>query len=171
MASKKAKIPKVALAVEGFYRVNILDNGKVVGDSGWKHNLIPSGGLTKFISQSFASSSGSTVDYIALASDQSSLASDSTALSGEYTGTKHLQVGTKQITTRASSTSGDTVRFLGIFTSNGVFQGVSTIAAIGLYAGTAASQIFCGGSFASSTLGSNQAINCTYDVVFLASTS
>jgi hypothetical protein len=57
------------------------------------------------------------------------------------------------------------------FISNSIAAATITIACIGLYNTTGANSIFCGGSFASSTLGSAQAINCSYDIIFTASTS
>jgi hypothetical protein len=43
-----------------------------------------------------------------------------------------------------------------------------SIASIGLLHTTNATSAMCAGSFASSTLGNAQAINCTYDIVFSA---
>lgn len=177
MAKRKgngsSKTPKVSFGVEGFYRVNIVNpDGTVKGDSGWYHNLIPNAGLTGYITQLFGSSAGSSrVAYMQLGSAQSSIASSASSLVSEFGKSLMASIGSTQITTRASSTSGDTVRMLATFVSGSMFTTDGTIAGIGLYATTSANSIFAGGSFASSTLGSNQAINCTYDVVFLASTS
>ena len=73
---KKKKGTSVGLAIDGFYRVNIVGkDGKVVGDSGWKHNLITSAGLTGYISKLFAGSAGSSrVGFMHLGSQQSALA-------------------------------------------------------------------------------------------------
>jgi hypothetical protein len=171
---RTAVAPKVGLALDGFYRIHIVETkgknkGKIVGDSGWLHNLIPSAGLTNYISYLFAQSAGSSsVHYMALGSSQSSIASSASSLVGEIAASLRQAIGASQFTSRASSTSGDTVRFLATFASGSTMPG--TIACIGLYATTTGS-IFCGGSFASSTLGTTQAVNCTYDVVFTASTS
>lgn len=172
-APHKRGVPRLNFGVEGFYRVNLVDkDGTVKGDSGWHHNLIPSDGLTGYISKLFASSAGSSlVHFMQLGTDQSSLASNASSLPAEINKSLMASIASSQITTRASSTSGDTVRFLATFVSNSAFTTTSTIACIGLYATTSANSIFAGGSFASSTLGSAQAVNCTYDVVFLASTS
>jgi hypothetical protein len=165
---------KTGLAIDGFYRVNIADpDGRVVGDSGWKHNLITSGGLTAYISYLFASSAGSSnVKWMQLGSLQSALASNASSLPGEYGKSLMATLGSTQITTRAASNAGDTVRFLATFVSNSIISATNqTIACIGLYATTNQSSVFCGGSFTASTLGNSQNINATYDVVFTASTS
>lgn len=174
MAKKKNKEPKVGLAIDGFYRVNIVDpDGTIKGDTGYKHNLITSDGLTTYISYLFGSSAGSVrCAYMQLGSLQSSLASGASILPGEYGKSLMASIASTQITTRAASTNGDTVRMLATFVSNSIISATNqTIACIGLYQTTGASSIFCGGSFAASTLGNSQAINCTYDVVFTASTS
>lgn len=171
---REKKQPKSGVAIDGFYRVNIVDDkGKIKGDSGWKHNLITNAGLTTYISYLFGSSAGSArCFYMQLGSLQSALASSASSLPGEYGKSLMASIASTQITTRASSTSGDTVRMLATFVSNSIISATNqTIACIGLYQTTGASSIFCGGSFAASTLGNSQAINCTYDVVFTASTS
>jgi len=172
---KKRKVPKAGMAIDGFYRVNITDpDGTVKGDTGWKHNLIPSAGLTNYITYLFAGSAGSSrVGFMQLGSSASSLASSASILPGEYGRSLMASLGSSQVTTRANSTAGDTVRFLATFVSNSIVSATNqTIACIGLYAGTAAANsIMCGGSFTASTLGNSQAINCSYDLVFTASTS
>jgi hypothetical protein len=174
MKKTRSKAPKAGMKIDGFYRVNIVDpDGTIKGDTGWKHNLIPSAGLTGYITQLFAGSAGSSrVGYMQLGSSQSSLASNASSLVGEYGKSLMASLGATQITTRSASTNGDTVRFLATFVSNSIISTTQqTIACIGLYNTTAANSIMCGGSFASSTLGNSQAINCSYDLVFTASTS
>jgi hypothetical protein len=171
---KKKGSPKAFMTIDGFYRVNIVDpDGTVKGDTGWKHNLIPSAGLTGYITKLFAQSSGSSVvGYMQLGSLQSSLATDASSLPGEYGKSLMASLGSTQITTRASSTAGDTVRFLATFVSNSIISATNqTIACIGLYATTGTNSIMCGGSFTASTLGNSQAINASYSLVFTASTS
>jgi len=170
----RQKTPSVGMKIDGFYRVNIVDpDGTIKGDSGFKHNLITSGGLTAYLSYLFAGSAGSSrIGGMHLGSLQSALASNASSLPGEYGKSLWASLSSTQITTRAASTNGDTVRFLATFISNSIISTTNqTIACIGLYAATNQSSVFCGGSFASSTLGNSQAINCTYDIVFTASTS
>jgi len=173
-ATRRKEVTQSGIGMAGFYRVQVMgegkDKGKVVGDSGWQHNLIPSAGLTNYISYLFAQSAGSSiVGFMALGSIQSGLASDASSLPGDMAGSNRVAFASTQFTSRASSTSGDTVRFLATFASGATMPG--TIGCIGLYNITDANSIFCGGSFASSTLGTTQAVNCSYDIVFTASTS
>lgn len=174
MRKARSKEPKSGVGIEGFYRVNIVDpDGTVKGDSGWKHNIIPSGGLTGYISYLFAGSAGSSrVGYMQLGSLVSSLATNDSSLAGEYGKSLMASIGATQFTSRAASAAGDSVRFLATFVSGSIISATNqTIGCIGLYNTTAANSIMCGGSFTASTLGSNQAINCSYTVVFLASAS
>jgi len=170
MKTQIRKNPQSGVAMHGFYRVSIVNKrGKVKGDSGWHHNLITSSGLTNFLTQTFLRAAGSSAVSMAhLGSALSNLASSASSLVGEMAKSLMITLATAS-TSRAASTDGDTARFLGTFASN--FAGASTtIACLGLYMTTTGS-IFCGGSFASSTLATNQAVLITYDVVFVASTS
>jgi hypothetical protein len=170
----KQKVPKTKMGLEGFYRVNIVDpEGRVAGDSGWKKNLIPYDVLMKYVVYRFVNSAGSysSPSYMHLGSLESTLATNATVLPGEHNKSIAASFGgSSNITTGYPSM---TNRFTATFVSNSLIttSGNSTIGCIGLYATTAANSLFCGGSFASSTLGSNQAINCTYDIVWTASTA
>jgi len=175
MRKVKSKEPKTGMAIEGFYRVNIVDpDGTIKGDSGWKHNIIPTAGLTNYISYLFAGSAGSSrVGFMQLGSLVSSLATNDTILAGEYNKSLMASLGATQYTARTVATNADTVRFLATFVSGSIISATNqTIGCIGLYAATTSTNsVFCGGSFTASTLGSNQAINCSYSVLFLASAS
>ncbi len=171
----RRKHPSHNAIMEGFYRVNLVetqgkDKGRVLGDSGWGHNLITSEGLTAFFTKTILRTAGSSsIHYVQLGSAASALASNGSSLVGEFAKSNMVSV-TSAMTTRAASTDGDTARFTGTFASN--FAGASsTVAGIGLYYSSGAESIFCGGSFASSTFGTTQAINVTYDLVMLASIS
>lgn len=164
---KKESIPTSSIGMHGFFRVNLVNpDGTIAGDSGYKHNLITSGGLTYYLTYVFAESAGSSViEYAALGSS-TLVATNATILPGSFSTSLHVTVA-KTFITRANSAAGDTARFTATWVS-----GTSTaqISNVGLYAGTTAT-IFCGGTYASSSVASNQAINLTYDVVFIASAS
>ena len=158
--------PTVSVGMHGMFRINIVEDGKVVGDSGYKHNLITSSGLTNYLTYVFASSAGSQIISLAALGSGSLVASNATILPGSLATTLHKTVS-KTFITRAASTDGNTARYLATWVS-----GTSTaqISNVGLY-GVATDALFCGGTYASSSIASNQAVNLTYDVIFLASTS
>lgn len=173
LKKKKGRYPSAGFALDGFYRVNIVDpDGKIKGDSGWNHNVITNLGLANYIAYAFVSTGGSTritPAYMHLGSLQSSHASNAVNVTGAYGLSLAAAISTTQHTTRAAQSDGHTARFLTTFVSNSIISTTAqTIAAIGLFHTTNATSMMCGGSFASSTLGNSQAINCTYDIVFSA---
>ena len=176
MKTKRSKKAKEAfVGVSGFYRVNITDpDGTVKGDSGYKKNVVSNLGVANYLAYAFASSGGSTAltpKYMQLGSLQSSHASSLVNVTGAFDLSVAASISSTQHTTRADQTSGHTVRFLATFVSNSLATTTRTIAAIGLFHTTNATSAMCAGSFASSTLGSAQAINCTYDIVFSATST
>ena len=168
MRKQKQKIPSSHVGLHGFYHLQIVDQetGEIVGDSGRQHNLITSGGLTNYMTYVFAASAGSSVIGMAALGSGSLVATDATILPGSFATSLHKTVS-KTFIIRSTSAVGDIARYLATWVS-----GTSTaqISNVGLYATTGV-QIFCGGTFASSSVASNQAVNLTYDVVFIASSS
>lgn len=176
MAKKKKNgSPEVALTISGFYRVNIVDpDGTVKGDSGYKKNVVSNLGVANYIAYAFASTSGSTAitpKFMHLGSLQSSHASSLVNVTGAFDLSLAQSISSTQHTTRPDQSNGHTVRFLATFVSNSIATTTRTIAAIGLFHTTNATSAMCAGSFASSTIGSAQAINCTYDIVFSATST
>lgn len=172
---RKTKENKAILGMEGFYRVQIVDpNGTVAGDSGWQHNLITNQ-MTQYITYLLASSAGSSfISYVALGSSATAaLVTSASSLPGEFNKSLMASISAKAISTRANSTSGDTLQFVAQFVSNSMVTGAVTgsITYVGLYATSAANSVLCHGTFTSSTLISNQAINVSYNLIFTASTS
>ena len=164
------------VGISGFYRVNIVDpDGTVKGDSGWHKNVISNLGLANYIAYSFAPTGGSTglvPAYMQLGSLASSHASNLVAVTGQYATGSAASIGSTAHTTRAAQSDGHTVRFYATFVSNSlVTSGTSSIAGIGLYNAVSVSSAMCAGTFAGSTLGSNQAVNCSYDIVFSATST
>jgi len=164
----KEKFPSSGIGLHGFYQVQIVDQetGEIVGDSGRKHNLITSGGLTNYLTYVFAGNTASSVIGMAALGSGSLVATSATVLPSAFDTSLHMTVA-KTFYLRSLSSAGDTARYTASWVS-----GTSTaqISNVGLYATTGV-QIFCGGTFASSSVASNQAINLSYDVVFVASSS
>lgn len=170
MASRKRKALSSGLGISGFYRVNIIDaDGRIRGDSGWEKNTVTNLGLANYICYIMASSAGSLrPNFMHLGSLQSSHASNATNVTGAFPLSCAASFQSTQHTSRAAQSDGATVRWLATFVSNSIATTTITIAAIGLFNTTNATSAMCCGSFASSTLGSAQAINCSYDIVFSA---
>jgi hypothetical protein len=167
MKKGKNKPPQSAVGLHGFFRVAIVeDDGKLVGDSGYNHNLITSGGLTNFMTNVFAQNASSQLVTLGALGSGTIVGSAATILDGSFATTLHKTLS-KTFMTRAASTDGDTARYLATWVSG---TSTAVIANVGLY-GAATKGIFCGGTYGSSSVASNQAINLTYDIVFICSTS
>ena len=145
--------------VRGFYRLQITDDGKVVGDSGWNENVVVNTGFLNFLVKSLGSISGSMyVGYMALGTGGAP-ATDDTALAGE--------VEARTAVTAATSATSKTVRFTATFASGGSFvTSTQNISNIGLYASSTGSNLFAGNTYASSSVATNQSVNATYDVTY-----
>jgi hypothetical protein len=171
MRKRKEKDPTSGVGLHGFYRLQIVDQetGEVVGDTGLKKNIIVSGGLTKYMTYVFAASAGSSVIGMAALGSDTFANSDITAstIQPGSLATSLYKTVAKTFTTRAASSDGDSAVYTATWAS-----GTSTakIANVALYATTGV-QFFAAGTFASSSVASNQAVNLTYNIVFVASGS
>jgi hypothetical protein len=134
----KKESPQAVVGLGGMYRVNIVDPD------------------------------GLTPAYFALGSGNTSLATNATSLPGEIAGSQMVTLGANSaLTTRAASSDAGTTQYLATFSSN-IFGASTTIGCAGLHATSTPGTVMCGGTFASSTVATNQAVNCTYQILFSA---
>lgn len=150
---------KSNIALKGFFRISIEDeNGNIVGDSGWKENLITNEGFSRYISKLMIADANSLrVSHLALGSGTAPTV-DSTTLDGE-----HLK--------RKSATSleiaSKTVQFSATFGSSDSFvTNTATLANIGLFNASSGGYLFAGNTFNSSQVATNQNVNVTYQIRF-----
>jgi len=148
-----------ALKVKGMYRVQITEEGKIVGDSGWKQNIVTNLGFNQYLVSALGAIAGSKqVSHLALGSGGSPAASD-TSLTGE--------VEKRQAVTAATSSSSKTVRFTGTFDSTNSFLTSSrNLSNIGLFNSSSTGTLFAGNTYTSSTVATNNNVNVTYDIIF-----
>lgn len=148
--------------VKGFFRMQISEDGKVVGDTGWKPNQITNVGYESYIVGSVGAIAGSSrPSYMALGTGTAP-ASTATALPGELG-----DVAGCRISVTPSAVSSKTLRFVGSLDSD-VITATRAIANIGLFAvsTTQAGSIMAGNTYTTSTLQTNQTVNCTYEIRF-----
>jgi len=145
--------------VKGMYRVQITKDGKLVGDSGWKQNLVTNLGFNQYLVSALGAIAGSKqVSHLALGSGGAPVATD-TSLAGE--------VEKRQAVTAATSSSSKTVRFTGTFDSSNSFVTSSrNISNIGLFNSSSTGTLFSGNTYTSSTVATNNNVNVTYDIIF-----
>lgn len=157
-----------SVRVRGFYRLNVIDHNqetgekKIVGDSGWKKNLVTNLGFQHYIIESMAGISGSSlVSYFALGLGTAPGATD-TSLQSELTDAAGCR-----FTMTPSVVSSKTLQMLGTLASN-VVTANRTIQNVGVFAvsTTSAGSMLCGNTYATSQLQTNQSVNVTYQLRF-----
>lgn len=147
------------IRVRGFYRVQIDEDGEIVGDSGWHENQVVNLGFNWYLAGALgAIANSSQVSFMALGTGGAPAAAD-TSLAGE--------VVKRTAVTAATSSSSKAVRFTATFTSGGSFvTNNQNISNIGLFRSSTVGTLFAGNSYNSSTVQTNQNVNCTYDITF-----
>lgn len=151
--------PKETSKVKGMYRVQIEEDGEIVGDSGWHENLVTNLGFNLFLVSAIGAIGGSLqISHLALGSGGAPIATDTT-LAGE--------VVKRQAVTAATSSSSKTVRFTGTFSSSNSFvTNTQNISNIGMFNSSASGTLFSGNTYTSSACATNQNVNTTYDLIF-----
>lgn len=170
----KDRTPACVVGMHGMFRVNIVDpDGTVRGDSGWKKNVLTNIGVNSGILGRFMGLTGSQgPNYFALGSGNASINVTATSIPGQITGAQMSAV-TTATSGRTASSDGATARYTATFSSNN-FGNSTTVGMAGLHfttSGASSTGLICAATFASSTVATNQAINCSYDVIFSATVS
>lgn len=156
-------LPQVAegIRLKNFSRVQIVEeDGRIVGDSGFVGpNTVVNLGFNQYLVMSLGSISGSKyLTHFALGTG-GTIATDATALAGE--------VGSRTAVTAATSSSSKTLRLTATFAAGWhTSASAHNISNIGIFNTSSGGTIFAGNTYASSSCASNQAVNCTYDIVF-----
>lgn len=155
------KNPSDSVRIHGFFRLQVEEDGKIVGDSGWNQNVVTNDGFNQYLCMVMAASAGSKlVGYMALGTGSQPGATDTT-LDGE------LAEGVREAVTAATSSSSKTVRFTATFASGDSFVTASrNISNVGLFQTDSGTTIFAGNTYASSAVATNQNVNATYDTIF-----
>lgn len=148
------------IKVRGFFRINIEEDGVIVGDSGWMENAVTNEGKRNYLARLLGALAGSSqIGYAALGTGTAPGAADTT-LNGE------LGEGVRDAVSAA--TSGSTaVAFTGTFASSDNFvTATRNLSNIGLFATDSGGTLFAGNTYASSSCATNQNVNYTYTITF-----
>lgn len=158
---EEKRTAKDGIAIHGFFRLQLENpDGAIVGDSGWCENTVTNEGKRSYLARLLGGVAGSSqIGYAALGTG-GTVATDGTALPGE------LGEAVRDAVTAA--TNGSTaVRFTGTFASGDSFvTATRNISNIGLFATDSAGTVFAANTYASSSCGTNQNVNYTYDITF-----
>jgi len=143
-----------AVGIKGSFRLQITEDGKVVGDSGWWTNQITNEGFRAMVRAVSGITGSSQITHLALGTGGAPAAADTT-LGGE--------VVKRQAVTAATSSTSKAVQFTGTFSSaNSFVTSTQNISNIGLFATSSGGTLFAGNTFASSSCATNQDVNCSY---------
>lgn len=144
------------LRVKGFARVQIVEGERIVGDSGWRRNVVVNLGFQDYICASVGAVAGSKqVSYMAIGTGTKPGAAG-TSLDGE-TGAR--------VTTSNSVVSSKTLQATCQFAGSDM-GGTCTIQNVALANVSASGTILCGTTYATSQWASNQNVNATYQLRF-----
>lgn len=162
--SKKSDgLPADAIRARGFYRLQINENGKVVGDSGWRQNQVVNLGFQDYLAATLGAVSGSKQVFYAMLGTGTAPGAADTSLNGEIT-----DAATMRMLVTPTTIASKTVQFA--FTLNSsVITAAKTIQNVGLinHSSTAtAGTIFAGNTYTTSALATNQSVNGSYQIRF-----
>jgi len=152
--SKKTESVKV----HGMFRLKLLENGKIVGASGWQKNTIMDYGFDQYICQLLLGAAGSKkLTYMGIGTGTAP-ASNATTLDGELA---------SRVTISTSTIASHTAQCAASFSSS-VYssQGAKTIDNIGLWNTSSGGTMFAGSTYASSQWNTNQDLVATYQIRF-----
>lgn len=163
--ARKSRAISTGFKLQGFCRVQLREDGRVIGDSGWKGpNVITNAGIQLGLLSVLAASAGSfQVGGMAVGTGTYP-ASDATSIAGEYGGTTKRCAVTAATSNRTVVDGSATVQFAGSWGSslNGT---ASTIQNIGLFnVSNAQGSMLCGNTYATSQWNTNQDLYASYQI-------
>jgi len=155
--------------LRGMFRLQIEEDGNIIGDSGWRENLITNVGFLNMVNQMGTSLTGSKLSYAALGTGGVPNATDTTQ-SGEVSTNGSGSVVRAALTAATSSTSKTLHNTATFSSSNSFITAAANISNIGLWQTsgptTASGSIMQGQTYTSSALATNQNVNISYDLIF-----
>lgn len=162
METMQENRPKDMVQVHGFFRVQLEEDGKVVGDSGWQRNQITNNGFLEYLCHTIGASAGSKqIGFVALGTGGAPAGGDNT-LAGE------IMSSTQRKAVTYGNVASTTAQFTATFASSDSFlTAAANISNIGLYnATTTNATLFAGNTYTSSSCDTNQNVNVTYQIRF-----
>ncbi len=152
---------KQQVGVRGFFRAQVEEGGRIVGDTGWRENQVLNDGITQYLIDWLRGGSGKAVTHMAIGTGGAP-ASNDTTLSGQVANGKRAAVSTSIVSSR-------TAQFTAAFASSDSFlTATANISNVGLVntSATNLGTFLCGAAFASSAIATNNNLNITYQVRF-----
>jgi len=154
---------KEGTKIHGFTRVQIEENGKIIGDTGFVGpNQITNDGFLQYLCNTLGGNAGSKiVGFVALGTGGAP-ASNATTLAGE------IMSSTQRGAVTYAAVGSTTAQFTATFASSANFlSAAANLSNIGLFNVTNTNAtLFAGNTFASSSCNTNQNVNVTYQIRF-----
>jgi len=145
-----------SLKLKGFARVQLVEDGKVVGDSGWQRNQVVDLGFQDYICAAIGAVGGSKqISNMGIGTGTVPAAS-ATSLAGE-TG--------KRVTSSNSVMTSKTLQMTCQFAGSDM-GGTCTIQNVGLFNTSSGGTLCAGITYSTSQWASNQNVNATYQLRF-----
>ena len=160
MSKKTKDTTRDGITAKGFFRLQINEAGKVVGDSGWRKNMVVNLGRQDYLCKGLVGATGSKkVTYAALGTGTAPGAT-ATALDGEFTeAAARCSLATSIIN---SSTVQCAFTLPAGVVAAATIQNVALIDVSVVGTGT----IFSGNIYTTSALATNQSVNGSYQIRF-----
>ena len=152
--------------VKGCMRLQIEEDGTIVGDSGWRKNIVTTGGFQNIQNLIGTGLSGSQWSHANVGTGGTP-ASNATALPNEVIGTNAVVI--RAAVTPTTQAGSKTLRFVATLASSVSFISAAagqTINNVGMFAHSTTDNLQAGLSYTASTCATNQNVNITYDLVF-----
>jgi hypothetical protein len=162
----KGKAPGSGVQANGFFRLQITEDGQVVGDSGWRENLVTDLGVSHYLVDLLGSGASSKqINRMMLGTGTAPVAANNT-LHGELTNPTYTRT-----TVTFANVGSKTARFTATFASaNSHIAAPVTLQNIGIINNTAsAGTMMAGNTYTTSQWNTNQDINATYEIRFATS--
>lgn len=165
MKQKSAGKPRDGIRIRGMFRLNIFEDetGRIVGDSGWRKNLVTNEGKDDYLSRLLANAASSKQISRAMLGTGTEPALADTTLHGE------LHTGTYTRTTvTVSHVASSAVEFQFTFASaNAHITAPVTLRNVGIINDTtSAGSMFAGNTYVTSVWNTNQSVNGSYRITF-----
>lgn len=153
-------IAEQPVKVKGMFRLQVeASTGEIIGDTGWRENLIVNRGFKDYLTDAIGNDSPKYISHMALGTGAAPGASD-TSLSGEPAG--HVRAAVTY-----SNLSSKSAQFTATFSSAASFiTATAALSNVGLFNSSSAGVIFSGNTYSSSSIATNVNINCTYTIGF-----
>lgn len=160
---KRGKSVGDGVRARGFFRLHIVENGKVVGDSGWRENTVVNLGYSHYLVDLLGQGASSKQISRMMLGTGTAPGTTDTSLQGELNTATYTRT-----TVSFSNSASKTARFTATFASSSshITQSVS-LQNIGIINNTTSGgTLMAGNTYTASVWNTNQDINATYEIRF-----